>query len=157
MESGKQLAVRVREVLLDGKWIANVNFKEHIENTNWKEASTKINDLNTIADLTFHINYYLGGVLNVFEGGQLEIRDKYSFDTPSMKNQKDWDLLINSFLENAKKFTTHVENMDDKKLAADFVDPKYGDYRRNIEAMIEHAYYHLGQVSILKKMISNWT
>jgi len=34
----------------------------------------------SIAALTFHINYYVAGVLNVFQGGKLEIRDKYSFD-----------------------------------------------------------------------------
>jgi len=43
--------------------------------------------------------------------------------------------------------------MPDEKLAEGFVDEKYGNYFRNIHAMIEHSYYHLGQIVILKKII----
>ena len=34
-----------------------------------------------------------------------------------------------------------------------FVDEKYGTFQRNIEAMIEHSYYHLGQIVLIKKML----
>ena len=34
-----------------------------------------------------------------------------------------------------------------------FVDEKYGTYLRNIDGMIEHAYYHLGQVVLIKKLL----
>jgi hypothetical protein len=34
-----------------------------------------------------------------------------------------------------------------------FEEEKYGIYRRNIEAIIEHSYYHLGQISLIKKLI----
>jgi len=43
--------------------------------------------------------------------------------------------------------------MTPQELDAIFVLEKYGTYRRNIEGMIEHAYYHLGQISLIKKMI----
>ncbi|MEG1022142.1 MAG: hypothetical protein RSE50_11550 [Myroides sp.] len=43
--------------------------------------------------------------------------------------------------------------MRDEKLDSVFVDEKYGSYRRNIEAMIEHSYYHLGQIVLIKKML----
>lgn len=75
---------RLREVLLDGKWIANTNFKEQIESISWQQAIQKVENLNTIALLTFHIKYYLEGILNVFEGGTLDIRDKYSFNLPKL-------------------------------------------------------------------------
>ncbi len=35
--------------------------------------------------LTQHVNYYISGVLNVFDGGTLDIRDKLSFDFPAIK------------------------------------------------------------------------
>ncbi|MCB0595975.1 MAG: hypothetical protein H6557_25915 [Lewinellaceae bacterium] len=54
---------------------------------------------------------------------------------------------------NAEKFADHVENMPDEKLEEVFVDEKYGTYRRNIEGVIEHSYYHLGQISLIRKMI----
>ncbi len=155
MESPNQLAHRFREVLLNGKWIANTNFKELLSSLTWEQAIQKIGSLNTIAALTFHVNYYIEGVLNVFEGGELEIRDKFSFDLPPINSQEDWDKLVADMWNNAEKFALHIDNMPEEKLSEVFVDEKYGDYRRNIEGMIEHAYYHLGQVSLLKKLILN--
>ncbi|MEZ4946298.1 MAG: hypothetical protein R2804_12260 [Cyclobacteriaceae bacterium] len=155
MTKREHIAHRLREVLLSGHWIANTNLKEQIESVTWKEATQKIDSLNTIAALTYHVNYYLGGILNVFNGGQLEIRDKYSFDLPPIHTEEDWTALVNQYLSNAKQFITHVETMDDTKLDAVFVDEKYGTYQQNIEGVIEHCYYHLGQISLLKKLISN--
>ncbi len=153
MERSIAIANRLQEVLLDGKWIANTNFKEQIENTHWQQAVHQIGDLNTIALLTFHINYYLSGILNVFEGGTLDIRDKYSFDLPEIKDEAAWIALVTDFIKNAEKFIEYVRQMDDPQLSEDFVDQKYGSYCRNIEGVIEHSYYHLGQISLLKKLM----
>jgi len=149
----KDLADRLREVLLDGKWIANTNFKDQITSITWRQAIQRVGNLNTIALLTFHINYYLKGVLNVFEGGNLEIKDKYSFDMPEITCEADWLRLVDEFLTNAANYILHVEKMDYTLLSQPFVKEEYGTYSRNIEAQIEHSYYHLGQVSLIKKMI----
>jgi hypothetical protein len=153
MENSSQIAKRFREVLLNGKWIANTNYKDQLLNLTWKQATKKIGSLNTIAALTYHINYYIGGVLNVQEGGALDIRDKYSFDLPPITSKQDWDNLLNVMWSNAEKFANQVELMSEEKLEDVFVDEKYGNYRRNIEGIIEHSYYHLGQISLIKKMI----
>jgi hypothetical protein len=153
MRRNLAIANRLREVLLNGKWIANTNFKEQILSISWQQAVQKIGNLNTIALLTFHINYYLGGILNVFNGGGLEIRDKYSFDLPEIKSEKDWNKLVGEFLSNAEMFANKIEQMEESMLDQPFVDEKYGSYLRNIEGVIEHSYYHLGQVSLIRKMI----
>ncbi|MEQ1747508.1 MAG: DinB family protein [Saprospiraceae bacterium] len=153
MARNQAIANRLREVLLDGKWIANTNFKDQISSVNWEQAIQRVGNLNTIALLTFHINYYLQGILNVFNGGTLDIRDKYSFDLPEIKSEADWNTLVNTFLTNSELFAKHVEQMPDDMFDKPFVDEKYGSYLRNIEAVIEHSYYHLGQVSLIKKMI----
>jgi hypothetical protein len=112
-----------------------------------------VDNLNTIALLTFHINYYLAGLLNVFAGGKLEIKDKYSFDLPEIKSEKDWNKLVNEFLSNSEMFANQVEQMDERVFDQPFVEEKYGSYLRNIEGVIEHSYYHLGQISLIRKMI----
>ncbi|MBK8698549.1 MAG: DUF1572 domain-containing protein [Saprospiraceae bacterium] len=154
MKKSKYLADRLREVLLNGKWISNTNFKEQILSISWEQATRKVGDLNSIAVLVFHINYYLQGILHVFNGGDLEIRDKFSFDMQEITDDSDWQMLVNTFLSNAEKFSDKVEQMDDAMMAQPFVDEKYGSYLRNIEGVIEHSYYHLGQVSLLKKMVT---
>ncbi|MDO5979761.1 DUF1572 domain-containing protein [Flavivirga spongiicola] len=153
MENSKQIAIRFKEVLLNGQWIANTNYKDLLSNVTWKQATYQIESLNTIAALTYHVNYYIAGLINVFEGGSLEIRDKYSFDFPQIKSKEDWDELLNDIWSNAEKFASHVELMPEDKLKDAFVDKKYGSYQRNIEGIIEHSYYHLGQISLIKKMI----
>lgn len=146
-------ANRIREVLLNGKWIANTNFKEQIENISWQQATQKVGDLNTIALLTFHINYYVKGLNQVFEGGSLDIKDKYSFDMPPIQKESDWLALTEQFLENAESFAGHVEAMSEAQYFGPFVKEEYGSYERNIEAVIEHSYYHLGQVSLIAKLV----
>jgi hypothetical protein len=154
MTKSQLIAKRLREVLLDGKWIANTNFKEQLSGTNWQQATWKVGELNTIALLTFHINYYLQGLINVFNGGALEIRDKFSFDLPEIKSETAWQDLVKNFIINAEMFSYKVEQMDDQVLDEPFVDEDYGTYGRNIEGVIEHSYYHLGQVVLIRKMVS---
>lgn len=147
------LASRLREVFLDGHWIANTNYREQLQSVNWQQATQKVDSLNTIAALTYHINYYLAGLLHAFETRRLEIRDKYSFDLPPLESEAAWQTLVTEFLGNVEKFANRVEQMDDPLFDQPFVDEKYGSYLRNIEGVIEHSYYHLGQISLIRKMI----
>ncbi len=147
------IATRLREVLLNGSWIANTNYKEQTQGINWQQAIQKVDSLNSIAALTYHINYYLSVLLNALENGKLEISDKYSFDLPPINSESDWKELVETFLSNSEKFASKVEQMNDSIFDQPFVDEKYGSYLRNIEGVIEHSYYHLGQISLIRKMI----
>ena len=148
------LSKRIREVLSNGKWIANTNFKDQILSLSWKQAIQKVDDLNSIAMLTFHVNYYMAGILNVLNGGELEIRDKYSFELPEIKSEKDWEIMVSEFMKNAEEFADKIEQLDESILDKPFAEEKYGSYLRNLEGFIEHSYYHLGQISLIKKMVS---
>lgn len=153
MKKSQELADRFRDVFLSGQLVANTNYKHQLSDVTWQQAIQKIGSLNTIALLTFHIDYYTAGVLQVFEGGTLDIRDKYSFDAPPITSKEDWEKRVTELLENAEKFAQHIEKMTDATLESTFVDEKYGSYQKNIAMAIEHCYYHLGQISLIKKMI----
>lgn len=148
------LANLLREVYLDGRWIANTNYKDQLLSITREQAIQQVSDLNTIAALTYHINYYLEGILNVFNGGKLEISDQYSFDLPPIENDADWEKMIASLLANAEKFAAAVEKMDDDQFERVFVDEKYSTYLRNIQGVLEHSYYHLGQIVLIRKLVS---
>ena len=147
------IANRLHEVLLDGDWIANTNYKEQLQSINWEQAVQKVGSLNTIAALTFHINYYMSGILKVLKGGNLDIHDQYSFEVGVIASDEDWKNLVNRYLDNAEAFCEQVALLPDHVLDQTFVDEKYGTYLRNLEGVIEHSYYHLGQISLLKKLI----
>ena len=153
METTQHIANRFREVILNGTWIANTNYKAQLTATNWEEATQKIETLNTVAALTFHINYYIAGVLNVLKGGSLDIKDANSFDCPPITSNIEWQTLQNTLFTNAEEFAKTLETLPNDTLNHIFVDEKYGNYRRNINAMIEHSYYHLGQITLIKKLL----
>ena len=41
-----QIANRFREVILNGTWIANTNFKDQLVNSDWQIAIKKVDSLN---------------------------------------------------------------------------------------------------------------
>lgn len=154
MKSTQEIASRFREVILNGTWVANTNYKHQLDGLDWKIATRQVESFNTIATLAQHIHYYIDGINNVFRGGTLDIRDKFSFDFPPIESQERWDNFLAQFWNDAEEFSSHLDQMPDEKLETGFVDEKYGTYRRNIDCMIEHSYYHLGQIVLLKKMLS---
>ena len=155
MQLKTYIANRLREVFLDGKLVSGTNFKEQIIRVYWEDAIKSINGRNSIATLTYHINYYIKGVGKVLDGGTLEIKDKYSFDAPKIESQKDWQKRVDKFCEDAEHFVSLVEDLQEEDLFKPFVDEKYGNYLKNLDLMIEHTYYHLGQIVLINKMLSH--
>lgn len=155
MKKTSEIANRFKKTILNGTWIANTNYKDQLENLDWKIATTQVKNLNTISLLAQHIHYYIDGINNVFKGGPLDIKDKFSFDFPPINSQQEWQDFLSKFWNATEEFASFVAQMPDEKLDEVFVDAKYGTYQRNIDAMIEHSYYHLGQIVLIKKIITN--
>jgi uncharacterized damage-inducible protein DinB len=155
MKNTVEIANRFREIILNGTWVANTNYKDQLENLDWKIAVAPLQNLNTIAILAQHIHYYISGINQVFKGGTLDIKDKFSFDFPPIQSQQEWEIFLNKFWKASEEFASLIEKMSDEKLDEGFVDVKYGTYRRNIDCMIEHSYYHLGQIVLIKKLLQN--
>lgn len=151
MKTTQQIASRFREVILNGTWIANTNYKDQLTHLDWEIATKKFHSFNTIAVLSQHIHYYIAGILKLLNGGTLDIKDQFSFDFSNIESQQDWENFLTTFWKDTEEFARLIEQMPDEKLDAVFVDAKYGTYQRNIDAMIEHSYYHLGQIVLIKK------
>lgn len=154
MEQAQQLAYRFREVLLNGTWIAGTNFKDQLSNLDWNIAAMPFQQFNSIAVLAQHIHYYIQGINHVFLGGNLDIKDKYSFDFPPLRSQEQWECFLEKFWNDAEEFAALVEKIPEQRLSENFVNEKYGTYLRNIDGMIEHSYYHLGQIVLLQKLLT---
>jgi hypothetical protein len=153
MSISKQLAKHFRDLHFGGNW-TSVNLKETLSGVSWQQATIKVHSCNTIAALVFHINYYVSAVLKVLHGEKLDAHDKYSFDHPSFNSKEDWEIFLEKCWTEAKKFADLVEQLPDSKLEEDFEDGKYGTYYRNIAGIIEHSHYHLGQIVLIRKIIS---
>lgn len=152
MKSTELLANNLHQVYYGGNWTAS-NFKDTLDGISLKMATTKIDNLNTILVLTYHIHYYLKGTMDALKNGELTIRDKYSFDHPALQSETEWQDFQNNMWIEAKAFISLIEKLDDSILNTYLAEEKYGSYYRNLAGIIEHTHYHLGQIVILKKLV----
>lgn len=152
MNLSQQIAKHFRDVHFGGNWTW-VNLKDTLAGITWEQARMKVQSFNTIAVLVYHINYYVVAVTNVLKGGALEAHDKYAFDAPAIQSQEDWEALVNKALTEAEAFAALIEQLPEEKLWEILVLEKYGTYYRNLQGIIEHTHYHLGQITLIKKMV----
>jgi hypothetical protein len=152
MNLPEQLAKQFRGLYFGGNWTA-VNLTESLGDISWDQASTKRYSLNTIASLVYHTNYYVTAVSAVLNGEPLKASDKYSFDLPPVQSPEDWKKLLDETWKNAEAFASLVEQLPEHRLWETFSDSKYGNYYRNINGVIEHTHYHLGQIVLIKKIL----
>lgn len=153
MKLSKQIAKHFREVYFGNNW-TDVNLKDVLSDVNWQQAISKVQSFNTIAALVYHINYFVSAILQVLEGLPLNAHDKLSFDVPEIQSQEDWQKLVDKAFYDAQKTATLIEQMPETKLWEIFSEEKYGNYYRNINGVIEHTHYHLGQIALIKKILN---
>jgi len=147
-----QIAQQVREVFFGDNW-TDSSLKPQLEDVSWQEAVYRIDGFNTIVGLVYHIGYFVTAVLSVLEGRTLNSRDSDSFDHPPVRKQADWEMLLSNTWKEAETLAARVEQLDSNRLEETFVEEKYGTYYRNIQGVVEHTHYHLGQIVLLKKII----
>jgi uncharacterized damage-inducible protein DinB len=151
MDTSKQISKHLKEVFFGGNW-TSVNLKDTLKDVSWEQAVRSIYTLNSIAKLTFHINYYVATILKVLRGGPLDAHDKYSFDLPPITSEGDWQKLKDKAFNETEQLISLVEQLPYDKLDNYFVEEKYGTYYRNLHGLIEHTHYHLGQIAVIKKI-----
>lgn len=137
-----------------GNWTVS-NLKDNLKDVTWQDATKKVNSLNSIATLVFHIHYFVDVAQIVLQGGALEGKDELSFAHPPILSQKDWENFLENVFAQGEQFANLVEKLPNEKLWEPFTDTKYGIYYRNLHGIIEHTHYHLGQIAIIKKLIKH--
>jgi uncharacterized damage-inducible protein DinB len=144
------IADHIKQVYFGGNWTA-VNLKDTLNGVNWKMATRKVESFHTIAELVFHMNYFVAVILKVLHGGQLEGNDAVSFDCPPINSQADWEALQKRVYTDVDSFAELVTALPEQQLWELVGDKKYGSYYRNLHGIIEHCHYHLGQIVLIKK------
>ena len=127
-------------MIFNGTRIAN--YHQQLSGSDWQIAVQPVDTLNTIAVIAQHV-------------GELTIKDQFAFDFPEIQSQVQWGSFLVTFWEGAEALAALVEQLSTDQLAACFVEERYLNYQRNIEEMIEHSYYHLGQIVLINKCSIN--
>ena len=153
MKLTEQIAKHFRDVHFGGNWTA-VNLRDQLAEVTWQQATTQVKSFHTIAALVFHMNYFVRAVVPVLRGGPLDAKDKYSFDLKPIASHAEWRELLAKTWADAEEFAGLVEQLPESELWETFADEKYGNYYRNLHGVIEHCHYHLGQIVLIKKLLS---
>lgn len=146
------LAKHLRDVYFGGNWTA-VSYKDALDGVTWQQATAKVHSFNTIATLIFHTHYYVVAVTKVLQGEPLTSKDKYSWDHPPIQSAEDWEAMLQTMWRDAEIFAALIEQLPESRLWEDFSDGKYGNYYRNLQGIVEHLHYHLGQIALIKKLV----
>lgn len=152
MNVPQQIAKHLREVYFGGNWTSS-NLQAALKDVSWQHAIANVNSFNSIAALVFHTSYYVRAVAKVLEGEVLNAHDKFSFDHPPVQSEDDWQQLLNKNYKDATHLAVLVEQLPETRLWEPFADGKYGNIYRNLQGIIEHTHYHLGQIVLIKKWL----
>lgn len=152
MKLNLQMAKHLRELFLGGNWPGS-SMKEQLEGLTWEQAITSVAELNNIAVLVFHINYYIVKASKFLEENPEPSVDADSFKVPEINGVKDWEELKDRTWVEVEHFAQLLESMPEEQLWSFYKKEAYGTCYRIFQGIIEHGYYHLGQIALIKKLL----
>lgn len=152
MKFNEQIAQHLRGVHFGGNWTA-VSLQDKLSGVTWQQATTPVHGFHTIAEIVFHMNYFVAATIQVLKGGPLDAKEKLSFDCPTIASEEDWNALLKRTWRDAEELASVIGCMPEEQLAASFVDEQYGTYYRCLHGPIEHCHYHLGQIALIKAIL----
>lgn len=150
----QQIATHLRELHFGGNWTSS-NLKDILADVTWQQATIQIFSVHTIAALVYHMNYFVDATLKVLQGGPLDAKEKCSFDLPPILSQEDWEGLLDKTWSDAENLAILIEQLPESQLWESFVKKEYGNYYRCLHGLIEHCHYHLGQITLIKRMLED--
>lgn len=146
------IAQHILEVHEGDNW-TEVNIKDTLKDVNYKEATTITNaSYNTIAALLHHMSFYNDVVMQRLSGVNPVITQANGFDMLPVKNEQDWKKLKERNIESAHKLAEAVKKFPEEKIF-ELTVTGHSTHYKTLHGIVEHTYYHLGQIVLLKKII----
>ena len=155
------MSQRALTELLRGKG-AHVDPLACVEDLSSELASRRIEGFpHSIAELVFHMSYWMGYELTRIHGGKPHYPQHNSESFPPQQNLQDWDELRRCFLELLAEFEmlsrcspTELERTlesiheGDKKVS--------GTLESVLWQMVAHNSYHIGQIALIRRTLGAW-
>jgi len=152
MTLSQHLSSHIKKLYYGGNY-AGSNVTQQLKGLTWEQANIEIDGCNSIVTLVYHCHYYLNSVQQVLDGKELIGSDAESFRHPALTSKKAWETFQQTIFMEANDFAESVAGLSEEQLWNVFVKEEYGTFYRNIQGVIEHTHYHLGQIALLKKML----
>jgi uncharacterized damage-inducible protein DinB len=152
MSVTKLIATHIKEVYEGDNW-TSVSIADTVNDVNWQQAQQHTaGSPNTIASLLHHLYYWNGILMQRLEGNNPLIPETNGFDFGELENENDWDALKEKTHQSFIQLADAAQNFPDEKLSTSYAAGK-SSYYKNLQGIVEHAHYHLGQIVIIKKLL----
>lgn len=107
---------------------------------------------NTIAGLLHHISFWNRVVGQRIAGVAPEIPEDNGFLHPPLHTEADWLALQQDNLRSAQELAAVIKSIPGERLEEPIL-PGASSVYRNLQGIVEHTHYHLGQIVILKQWL----
>lgn len=153
MQITSHIAQHLLDVYTGGNW-TEVSMAQTLSDIHWQEA-TKLTpgSPNTIAALVHHLSYWNRVMIERINGNAPVIPEVNGFDVGTISNEAEWKKLIRDLLITGSELAIAIKDFDEDRLEEPVAEGLSTSYK-NLQGTVEHVHYHLGQIVILKHLVS---
>ena len=131
----------------------HVSILETIKSLNYSQAQQLTNaSPNTIASILNHLKYWNGIISARLDGQYSTVPDSNGFDVAILESEEDWQRLIAETQTSFEHLAAEISNITTDKWD-NRPAPHSGTMREQVFGIVEHAYYHLGQIVIISHLV----
>jgi len=154
MDIKSLIAQHVIEAHEGGNWTSN-SIKETLQDVSLS-AATNVTaaSQNTIAAILHHLSYWNRVMIQRIAGIAVEIPDSNGFDVPAITTDQEWKALQEDNIKSAHELASAIRAVDPEDLTSPIL-PGYSSTYKNLQGTVEHIHYHLGQMTMLKRLNEN--
>lgn len=152
MSIAKELSQHFKNIYFGGNWTVT-HYKAVLEDLTWQEATTKLAGQNSILTLVYHTHYFNAEGIKMLQLALFEAKDELSFQPPEIKSAKAWQNFLEHVYKTAEALANEVGKLNDEQLLKPLAPQFKKSTFYNLNGILEHLHYHLGQIVILKKLI----
>lgn len=147
------LVNQIRDLEDGNNWL-DVNLKEKIESISEEQSFIRpVPELHSVAELVSHILVWRQSVIQKLKGikPKLQVNDPLDWRTNNELKNIGWSGLKSELYSTTGELIELIQNKEDG-----FLDEKDMDnypFRYLLEGIIQHDFYHLGQIGITLKLL----
>lgn len=137
-------------------WVGN-NLSTTLDQVSASDAATHwLTEAHSIWEIVLHLKAWRSFLLHKLKGDQhfnIEQGEPEDWPTPPEATEEAWQQTLQDLTQNQAEISDLLENWQDEQLESTVPGRPYSFYTL-IHGIIQHDYYHIGQISLIKKQIA---
>jgi uncharacterized damage-inducible protein DinB len=152
MKETERIRVLVKALYNGHPWL-DVNMVDNLSKLTWQQAGRKLHPrLNTIWEIVDHMVGWRMNVLQRVQGAVIQTPANNYFAPVTKQSKADWTATLERFQVSQDAWIDFLERSDDDILEKTYPVNQMSFYEQ-IQGIIQHDAYHLGQIVLLVKLL----